>query len=290
MSNSPGLPEISFNDIPEWRRAATPSLPPNSVKSQKLWKKRTQLEPKDLGVHFSPQGITIGLQKRSTSVEKTRPTPETSLDSLGSDIWFLISSYISRSSLISLCQTSPHLYSILIPILYNTVDLSVHAPPDGVTISFSYRRQTCEKQCMFLRQTLRKPELGKHVRSLKWTLGLDCEKLGIGSKYPQGEKVMWRTGMREDVFECLDKVVNLDIDSVTEEGELVGEGENLFPDVQCVHLVGFHEPSFRIEWKLPKFGTSIISSKTDHKNFSAAPHLRRRFYMASAKLLYPFCT
>lgn len=237
MSKSQESPEMASSNIPEWRRAAMPSLASNRFKPQKSSKRRTQLEAEETGADSSRQEIPIEVQERSSSPRKSGPTPETSLQSLGFDIWSLISCYLPKSALISICQTSPLLYSIIVPVLYHTIDLSVHAPPDGVTVSFIYRRQTCEKQYMFLRQILRKPEYGQHVRSLKWTLGLEDEKLGFKPKYLQGERVMWRNGDREKVFEYLNKVVSLDIDSATKDGVVIGEGKDLFPAAQLVHLV-----------------------------------------------------
>jgi hypothetical protein len=269
-----------------------PSLPSNRFKPQNSSKRRTQIEEEETRDDVLQQKIPIEVQERSSSPRKTGLTPETSLDSLGFDVWFLISCYLPKSALVSICQTSPRMYSIIIPVLYNTIDLSVHAPPDGVTVSFIYRRRTCEQQYMFLRQILRKPECGQHVRSLKWTLGLEDEKLGFKPKYLQGERIMWRTGDREKVFEYLDKVVSLDIDSATKNGGVIDEGKDLFPAAQRVHLVSSTRSLFQqveVPHRHSNTKSKTTSCKTDTNNSSAAPHSHLQFSMAPAKLLYRLC-
>ena len=157
--------------------------------------------------------------------------------------WFLISSFVSKLALLSICQTSPSLHSQVIPVLYHTIDLSTHAPPDGVTISFRYRRMTYERQYMFKRQISLKPEYGQYVRSLKWTVGLENEQVwsvfvGLNdSRLPQ--RLVWRSTDVGKLFEALNQVVNLDIEWPNRSGEMISgtDGKMLFPAVQRVNLV-----------------------------------------------------
>jgi hypothetical protein len=163
--------------------------------------------------------------------------------------WFLISSSIPKRALLSVCQTSPTLYAQVIPVLYHTIDLSTNAPPDDNTVSSRYCRRTYERQYMFTRQISLKPEYGRYVRSLKWTLGVECElirpmaccDLRYWAPSPsQANRVVWMSSETVGkLFESLTQVVNLDIEWANRTGGMivVPEGGGLFPAVQKVNLV-----------------------------------------------------
>jgi hypothetical protein len=72
---------------------------------------------------------------------------------------------------------------------------------------------------------------------LKWTVGLEHETLGFRQEMLRGERRAWRTGDTEKMFECLDQVVSLDIESATRDGGMIFKGKNLFPAAQRVNLV-----------------------------------------------------
>lgn len=163
--------------------------------------------------------------------------------------WFLISSSVPRPTLLSICQTSPALYAQVIPVLYHTIDLSTNAPPDDNTVPFRYRRRTYERQYMFTRQISLKPEYGRYVRSLKWTLGVEHEHIRSTACYDhkdwapppsQANRIVWRSSETVGkLFESLTQVVNLDIEWANRTGgiKVLPEGGSLFPVVQKVNLV-----------------------------------------------------
>jgi hypothetical protein len=122
--------------------------------------------------------------------------------------------------LLAICQTTSSLHAQVIPVLYHTIGLSTHAPPDGVTISFRHRRRIYESQYLFKRQITTNPEYGQHVRSLKWTIGVEHGQVWslpldeFGYRTPtssDGERVLWRSENVGRLFELLTQVVNLDI-------------------------------------------------------------------------------
>jgi hypothetical protein len=163
--------------------------------------------------------------------------------------WFLISSSIPKQTLLSICQTSPALHAQVISVLYHTIDLSTHAPPDDNTVSFRDRRRTYERQYMFTHQILLNPGYGQYVRSLKWTLGVEREQIWSMACYDhrywtpppsQANRVVWRSSETVGkLFECLTQVVSLDIEWANRIGGIivVPEREGLFPAVQKVNLV-----------------------------------------------------
>jgi hypothetical protein len=132
----------------------------------------------------------------------------------------LISLSLPKVDLLAICQTSSSLHAQVIPVLYHTIDLSTHAPPDGTTITFRHRRRIYERQYLFKRQISMNPEYGQHVRSLKWTIGIEHGQLWslaldqFGYRTPTssvGERVVWRSEHVGRLFELLSQVVNLDI-------------------------------------------------------------------------------
>lgn len=163
--------------------------------------------------------------------------------------WFLISSSVPKPTLLSICQTSPALYAQVIPVLYHTIDLSTNAPPDDNTVSFRYRRRTYERQYMFTRQISLKPEYGRYVRSLKWTLGVEhehirstacCDHKDWAPPPSQANRIVWRSSEAiGKLFESLTQVVHLDIEWANRISGIivVPEGGGLFPVVQKVNLV-----------------------------------------------------
>ncbi len=212
-------------------------MPSDCFGSPKKFARRPKLKRAAKGDEYFRKEMLLGLQDQSLSQRRTGSTLGISLESLGSDIWFLISSYVPKSTLVSICRTSRHFHSNVIPVLYHTIDLSIHAPPDGTNVSFTYRRKTCECQYIFLRQILRRPEYGQYVRSLKWTVGFDDEKLVFRPDFVESERVVWRSDYIEKLFECLDQVVTLDIESTARDDWRIFEGRNFFPAAQRVNLV-----------------------------------------------------
>jgi hypothetical protein len=134
-------------------------------------------------------------------------------------------------------------------VLYNSIDLSTHDPPDGVTISFRDRRKTYERQFMFKHQISLNPEYAQHVRSLKWTVGLEYQQVWTvalgksGFSAPmslQDERVVWRSEDVGKLFQSLTQVVKLDIQWLNSGvGLIASEGKDLFPLVQSVNFVSF---------------------------------------------------
>ncbi|KAE9368283.1 hypothetical protein N431DRAFT_428127 [Stipitochalara longipes BDJ] len=243
--------EPASTNIPEWRRTATPS-------GKSLSTKQLARRPKDTARwknHRFIRELPRETQDSNSWLQPTGPTPEISLESLGTDLWFLISAHAPKSTLLSICQTSPSLHTQVIPVLYHTIDFSTHTPPEGVTISFRGRRKIYEGQYLFVRQISLMPEYGQYVRSLKWTIGVENEQVwsvaldNSGFRAPtssHGERVVWSSGNVGKLFERLTEVVNLDIECANGVGVAmtVSEGKDLFPAVQKVNLGATSDASY----------------------------------------------
>jgi len=267
MSDSRGP---ASTNIPEWRRTATPS-------SNSLATKQFSRRPKDTARwkdHRFIRAFQSETQGSSSLVQPTGPTPEISPESLGTDLvnsfrlagqdilditdlkpfqWFLISVYVPKSTLLSICQASPLLHAQVIPVLYHTIDLSTHTPMEGVTILFRDRRKIYEGQYLFMRQISRRPEYGQYVRSLKWTIGVEKEQVWSvaldtsGFRTPSssnGERVVWSSANVGRLFERLTQVVSLDMEYANRSGGVMSmpECNGLFPAVQKVNLVSVLSP------------------------------------------------
>ena len=265
MSDSRELASTNLN-FPEWRRNATPA---GNFLSAKQFARRPRAAVRWKDHRFIPE-LRSEVRERSSWEHITGPTPGISLESLGTDLvsifwlwtievcslndsdsevvqWFLISTYVPKSTLLLICQTSPLLHAQVIPVLYYSIDLSTHDPPDGVTISFRHRRKTYERQFMFKQQISLNPEYAQHVRSLKWTVGLEYEqvwtvalgKFGFSAPISsQGERVVWRSEDVGKLFQSLTQVVKLDIQWLNSGiGLIASEGKDLFPFVQNVNFV-----------------------------------------------------
>jgi hypothetical protein len=229
---------------PEWRRVAKPNIllhtPDQFVTLRRQVPIRNRSE-----AHRQEDAERSAIQTQRTV--RTTSTSNTSLESLDSDSWFQISSYVPKSTILSICCTSRSLHDTLVPILYHTVDLSIHSQNAGNKFSYHYRRQTCKGQYIFLRQILRKPEYGQYVRSFMWTLGLDDEKVSFLPKFIQDERVIWKAGDVETMFGFLDKVTRLDLGSATRSSfsELNMAEEEAFPTAQHIRLVSVRSSQFR---------------------------------------------
>jgi len=271
--------EPTSTNVPQWRRNAKPSGNPFLLQLAR--------RPKDTAKWMDQRFVREAPSRTrdgSLSAQPTGPTPETSLESLGPDLvrtvlfthgnylnitdtkavqWFLISANVPKSTLLSICQTSSSLHSQVIPVLYHSIDLSTHTPPDGIIISFRDRRKVYEGQYLFMRQILLKPEYGQYVRSLKWTVGVENGQVwsvaldNSGFRAPtslDGERVVWSSGNIGKLFERLTQVVNLDIECTNKGGGLmdVSESRDLFPIVQKVNLVGdlaeMYNPDLELIW------------------------------------------
>ncbi|PMD18514.1 hypothetical protein NA56DRAFT_245110 [Hyaloscypha hepaticicola] len=202
--------------LPEWRQTSKP-LSNSLSKKQMASKPKAKARWKD---HRLIREIVSESQDGSYWAKRKGPTPELSLESLGTDLWFLISPSLQKVDLLAICQTSSSLHAQVIPVLYHTIDLSTHAPPDGVTISFRHRRRIYERQYLFKRQITMNPEYGQQVRSLKWTIGVEHGQVWslpldeFGYRTPtssDGERVVWRSENVGRLFELLTQVVKLDI-------------------------------------------------------------------------------
>jgi len=221
---------------PEWRRVAKPNILLHTPDQFVTLRRQTPIRNRsEAHLQEGPEGSTIQTQRTA----RTTSTSNTSLESLDSDSWFQISSYVPKSTILSICCTSRHLHNTLIPILYHTIDLSIHNPTVGNRFSFHYRRQTCKGQYVFLRQILRKPEYGQYVRSFMWTLGLEDKKVSFLPKFIQGERVVWKAGDVETMFGFLNKVIRLDLGSATRSSlcELNMVEDEAFPTAQHIRLV-----------------------------------------------------
>jgi hypothetical protein len=203
--------------------------------------------------------------------------------------WFLIASYVPKATLLSICQTSRSLHTQVIPVLYHTIDLSIHAPPDDNIVSFRYRRRIYEKQYMFTRQIMSKPEYGQYVRSLKWTLGVEYGQIWSVACYDHGnlapaswqaERVVWRSSEHVGkLFEGLTQVVNLDVEWANRMGGIlaVPEGRKLFPTVQRVNLVSL--VAFLVSQNCRSNEIDILKSR-------AVPRMLLTYFLAQLKYRY----
>jgi hypothetical protein len=161
---------------PEWRRVAKPNILLHTPDQFVTLRRQTPIRNRsEAHLQEELEGSTIQTHRTA----RTTSTSNTSLESLDSDSWFQISSYVPKSTILAICCTSRHLHDTLIPILYHSIDLSIHSTTAGTRFSFHYRRQMCRGQYIFLRQILRKPEYGQYVRSFMWTLGLEDEKVSF---------------------------------------------------------------------------------------------------------------
>jgi hypothetical protein len=233
------------SEPPEWRRVAKPNILLHTPDQFVTLRRQTPIRNRsEAHLQEKPEGSST-IQTQRTA--RTTSTSNNSLGSLDSDSWFQISSYVPKSTILAICCTSRHLHDTLIPILYHTIDLSIHSTTAGNRFSFHYRRQTCKGQYIFLRQILRKPEYGQYVRSFMWTLGLEDEKVSFLPKFIQDERVVWKGGDVETMFGFLNKVTRLDLGSATRSSlcELNMAEEESFPTAQHIRLVSVGSSQFR---------------------------------------------
>jgi hypothetical protein len=228
---------------PEWRRVAKPNILLHTPDQFVTLRRQTPIRNRsEAHLQEELEGSTIQTHRTA----RTTSTSNTSLESLDSDSWFQISSYVPKSTILAICCTSRHLHDTLIPILYHSIDLSIHSTTAGTRFSFHYRRQMCRGQYIFLRQILRKPEYGQYVRSFMWTLGLEDEKVSFLPRFIQEERVVWKTGLVETVFGFLNKVTRLDLGNATRRSlcELNMVEEEAFPTAQHIRLVSVESSQY----------------------------------------------
>ena len=131
---------------PEWRRVAKPNILLHTPDQFVTLRRQTPIRNRsEAHLQEELEGSTIQTQRTA----RTTSTSNTSLESLDSDSWFQISSYVPKSTILAICCTSRHLHDTLIPILYHTIDLSIHNTTVGNRFSFHYRRQNVQGPIRF---------------------------------------------------------------------------------------------------------------------------------------------
>jgi hypothetical protein len=149
------------------------------------------------------------------------------------------------TTLVNLCQVSKRLQSLCTPLLYHCVDVSFHDDEEmrRRVINFNFGPEydpepSKLKQLAFLRTLNSRPEYGRLIRSLKWTLQWNTSDIYVDNsckwELPDIEYSTW------SVFSSLINVQTLDLGCVNEFFvPFMHENLNtLFPNARHVRIFG----------------------------------------------------
>lgn len=127
-----------------------------------------------LSVRFAQQSFSILVAILPTMEKHTNPVLL-----VPSELWLLISHQLPIPARKNLAQASKHFHRICLPLLYQSVDLSVHHfRPETNEKNFIVKRwpdnlqETLGRQSLFMRQLLENPQYAQMVHSFTWTMGL----------------------------------------------------------------------------------------------------------------------
>ncbi|KAJ5155926.1 hypothetical protein N7492_008729 [Penicillium capsulatum] len=170
---------------------------------------------------------------------------------LGNEIWLIILEALDTSSLRALSGVSKSMQALCVPVLYSTIDLSIHhvASPH-VSGERDYTQSDFQivsrRQSLFMQQIFGRPELGLLVRSFTWTMGLQ-HLYGLPS-WAQGEGTSINYEKTYQLFQSLRRVSHVDIDGGDDHDHPSPTPQNIFPEATSIRLSG--QMHYALAWSI----------------------------------------
>jgi hypothetical protein len=187
-------------------------------------------------------------------------------EQVSNELWILILRNLPMASLRKASRVSRKFHDLGILLLYRNVDLSLHdhEPYQFVHGNYSpsetYRthgpsdeelRRTLKRQCRFILQLFHKPEYGPHVRTLKWTLGLETGHSPHRKLLPswiEGSRFRWEPERVYKVFHLLSYVHSIDIGGTSTRYHHLPDLGPLFPRARRIRLRG--SINYELAWDI----------------------------------------
>lgn len=164
----------------------------------------------------------------------------------GNEIWFFIMEMLDIPSLRALSETSKHMHTLSIHVLYSTIDLSVHHTIPQVILQDGhfeaqrpYVQKVFSRQNLFMQHMLDRPELALLVRSFTWTMGL--QRLCVLPEWAQKEgdaAPIHNPAKINELFQSLRQVRHVDIHGGDYHDDPCPPPQNLFPQATHIRLSG----------------------------------------------------
>jgi hypothetical protein len=151
------------------------------------------------------------------------------------ELWIIILASLPKSDLKRLCRVSKHLHALIIPILYQVIDLSIHHL-EAMPSSDPRIARIHAQQFLFVSQVLLKPEFGSYVQSFTWTMSLYMRRQL--PEWIKDKRVLWTVEDTYRMFSLLYKARHVDLDTGAKHVERVPVLPSLFPSATSIRLGG----------------------------------------------------
>jgi hypothetical protein len=101
------------------------------------------------------------------------PLSESIFSTLSAEIHLEILEHLPKDSLAKVASTCTYFHSITVPLIYHTIDLSIHNSGQQIGQIDDRHRGVIGSRQLFFKQIICKPEYAHYVKSLTWTIHLE---------------------------------------------------------------------------------------------------------------------